>query len=97
MDYVKYALGSPKIEGKKPNLDDAPFCGSSTYKNNYINWGVIKLPDVKGHDNQIYSLPFKGRTTYTETYRPPDLSYRSRPFNQVYFFYLAKIKENLIQ
>lgn len=85
MDYIRHTIDlSDNKPAHRPTTSQVPFCGSSSYKNEFVNWGTTNLPIVRKAKGGVYTLPFKGRSSYDETFTPIDLSLRAQPFFSPY-------------
>eukprot|EP00831_Metopus_contortus_P035262 TRINITY_DN2807_c0_g1_i7.p2 TRINITY_DN2807_c0_g1~~TRINITY_DN2807_c0_g1_i7.p2 ORF type:complete len:191 (+),score=4.40 TRINITY_DN2807_c0_g1_i7:364-936(+) len=58
-----------------------PFTGSSSYGNQFVNWGPNALPPVNRPSTCPHSLPFKGTSSYASNFQPIDLSTRAKPLS----------------
>ncbi len=59
--------------------------GKSAYQAQFVDWGVSSVPPVVT-TNTVRSVPFEGKSLYSETFVPIDPKNRAHPMKQLCFF-----------
>lgn len=66
----------------RPTTASIPFCGSTSYQSDFMNWGAANVPPSNSL-KKTYGMPFQGKSTYADSYIPPDLKARAQPMKAV--------------
>ncbi len=67
----------------RPGTAGVPFCGLTAYQSEFVNWGPCTQPGYTVR-SKIYTMPFKGQSTYSSTFVPPDLKSKAEPMRKLY-------------
>ena len=90
MDYAGHQTELPVMRhAARPKPSAAPFLGSTSYQNQFLNWGIVDRPVANKQMCRIRSMPFKGRTAYEELFKPIDLSSRQTQIVTPYVLFIC--------
>lgn len=91
LDFPAYNLGKKEvIKRNRPSTAKVPFLASTSYQNEFINWGASAQPP-SSKDKKTYGVQFQGKSTYTDSFIPMDLKARAQPMKSVYLNILLLI------
>lgn len=70
--YKPFKVSLEGIVPKTVKVESAPFYGSTTYENTYINYGSTRLAKGIELDNTDFKVNFRGKSLYSLDYRRHD-------------------------
>jgi hypothetical protein len=83
MHYPGYAINARERNARnRSTLDNIPFSASTSYQEEFIKYGSSELPPSKIERKQ-YTIPFEGKSVYSEAFVPMDLKARAQPMKSV--------------
>ena len=85
LSYKPFKVSLEGIEPKSVKVESIPFYGSTTYENNYINYGSTRLAKGIEPDNRSFKVNFRGNSTYRNTYIPHDKEEYMKPNKYIYY------------
>jgi len=74
---------SQSQKGKRPMTAHVPFCGSTSYNNQFVDWGSCQVAPMSV-SKKIYPMPFRGQSTYKDCFEAINLSVKSQPIKSMY-------------